>query len=251
MPKTLDRPRNQETEDTVDPLGVDLEAMRTAAADSRLSSIREQLAGFTSETFATVGKLLHVGGHIIGKDRLDGRSPFGHGNDETVAISMLLRIAAELVSASKDLFLDARHYAAAALLRQLVEIEYLAWAFETRDKEGERWLRSTKAERQSFFTPARLREAADGRFRGKDYGFHCELGGHPVPGAALLLKDDDVIAQLLLCDLLGHTGRIWDHVAAWSRNNIYGQHLHAFNEQMAARYAEWKSSDLLVTLPPP
>ena len=239
------------TEDALDSFGVDREAMRTAAADSKLSSIREELAGFTSETFATVGELLHVGGHIIGEDRLEGRSPFGHGNDETVAISMLLRIASELVSASKDLFLDGRHYAAAALLRQLVEIEYLAWAFETRDKDGERWLRSTRSERQSFFTPAKLREAADGRFRGKDYGFHCELGGHPVPGAALLLKDDVVVAQLLLSDLLGHTGRIWDHVAGWSGNNHYGKHIHAFNEQMATRYAQWKSSDPLVTLPPP
>lgn len=225
--------------------------MRAAAIDPKLSSIRKQLACFTSETFASVGKLLHAGGHFIGVDRVEGHSPFGHGNDETVAVSMLLRIGSELVSGSNDLFSDGRHYAAAALLRQLVEIEYLAWAFETKDKEGERWLRSTRSERQSFFTPSKLRKAADGHFRGRDYGFHCELGGHPVPGAATLLNQDQVVAQLLLSDLLGHTGRIWNHIASWSKSTPYSQQLYVFNEDMATRYGEWKSADLLVTLPPP
>lgn len=227
------------------------EAMRAAATDRTVSNVREELARFTSQTFANTGQLLHVGGHIIGSDRVERRSPFGHGSDETVAVSLLLRIGSELVSASVDLFSDGRHYAASALLRQLVEIEYLAWAFETKNQEGERWLRSTKSERQSFFTPARLRKASGGRFRGEDYGFHCELGGHPVPGASLLLKEDTVVAQLMLSDLLGHTGRIWNHLASWARSNSYAQHVHAMNEEMARRYSEWKSLDPLLTLPPP
>ena len=230
---------------------VDRETLRKAAADANLSELRKQLAHFTSKAFATTGELLHVGGHLLGSDRAEGRSPFGHGSDETVAVSLLLRIGSELVSACVDLFSDGRHYAAAALLRQVVEIEYLAWAFETKDQEGERWLRSTRSDRQSFFTPAKLRNAAGGRFRGKDYGYHCELGGHPVPGATLLLKEDAVVAQLLLSDLLGHTGRIWDHIASWARSNLYGQHIYELNEEMAKRYSEWKTVDLLVTLPPP
>ncbi|HEV8325530.1 MAG TPA: hypothetical protein VG389_28235 [Myxococcota bacterium] len=230
---------------------IDREAFRNAAADQTLSEVRNQLARFTSATFAATGELLHVGGHVFGSDRVEGRSPFGHGSDETVAVSTLLRIGSELVSACADLFADGRHYAAAALLRQIVEIEYLAWAFETNDQDGGRWLRSTRSERQSFFTPSRLRNASGGRFRGKDYGYHCELGGHPVPGGTLLLKDDVVVAQLLLSDLLGHAGRIWDHIAAWARGTPYGEHIHDSNEEMAKRYAEWKAADLLLTLPPP
>ena len=69
------------------------------------------------------------------------------------------------------------HYAAAALVRQLVEVEYLAWAFDARDSDAERWLRSTAEERRDFFAPAKLRKAAQGKFRGKDYGHHCEMGG--------------------------------------------------------------------------
>ncbi len=67
----------------------------------------------------------------------------------------------------------------------------------------------------------------------------------------MLLQEDAVVAQLLLSDLLSHTGRIWDHVASWAKGNSYGQELHAFNEEMARRYAEWKAADLLVKLPPP
>jgi hypothetical protein len=225
--------------------------MRIAATDEITIGIRQDLARFTSGAFAKAGELLHVIGHITGSDRVEGRSPFGHGSDETVAVSLLLRIGSELVSASTDLFADGRHYAASALLRQLVEIEYLAWAFETNDQEGERWLRSTKAERQSFFTPAKLRKAAGSRFRGEDYGFHCELGGHPVPTGTLLFQDDTVVAQLLLSDLLGHTGRIWDHVVGWARRRSFEDELYELNEDMASRYSMWKAVDKLIVLPPP
>ncbi len=225
--------------------------IREAAEDQRLNEHRLRLAQFASATFASAGKLFHVGGHLIGSDRVKEQSPFGHGSDETVAISLLLRIGSELISASADLFSNGRPYAAAALLRQLVEIEYLAWAFETNDKDGERWLRSTRSERQSFFTPAKLRQAAGGRFRGKDYGYHCELGGHPVPGSTALLGDDEAVCQLLLSDLVGHAGRIWDHVAAWARKNSYGELVFELNEQIAKRFSEWKELDPLVALPPP
>jgi hypothetical protein len=235
---------------------VDRDVMRRIATDCKLIEVRRDLAQFTSATFAQAGELLHAFGHIVGSDRVEGRSPFGHGSDDTVAVSLLLRIASELVSASNDLFADGRHYAASALLRQLVEIEYLAWAFETRDQDGEQWLRSTKAERQSFFTPAKLRKAADGRFRSVDCGFHCELGGHPVPRGTILLHDDLAVAQLMLSDLLGHTGRIWDHVAAWVKSDSlrlasFGDHVYALNQEMVRRYSLWKAADSLGTLPPP
>lgn len=160
------------------------------------------------------------------------------------------------MSASADLFADGRHYAASALLRQLVEIEYLAWAFENRERDGERWLRSTRAERESFFTPKKLREAAGGRFRSKDYGFHCELGGHPVARGTILLHDDAAVAQLILSDLLGHTGRIWDHVVGWVRNDSlrvtsFGDAVYAMREEMVRGYSKWKAADPLVALPQP
>ena len=141
------------------------EIIRRAASDRSLKRHRRQLARSSAKTFLEVGNELHVVGHVIGSDRIRNVSPFGHGSDETVAVSLLLRIAGQLISASTDLFGDGRHYAAAALLRQIVEVEYLAWAIDTRDRDGERWLRSNREERESFFAPAKLRKAARGKFR--------------------------------------------------------------------------------------
>ncbi len=227
------------------------DAIRLAANDKKLRKQRGHLAHFSSEIFLSSGTELHVLGNLIGPDRSDGASPFGHGSDETVAVSLLLRIASQLVSSSADLFEDGRTYSAAALLRQMVEIEYLAWAMETRDREGERWLRSNREQRESFFTPAKLRNAAQGKFRGKDYGYHCELGGHPVPGASVLLGDDSVVPQLMLADLLGHTGRIWDHLIGWSRRSSSGEPIFSRGLEMSKRFSAWKSNDPLAGLPSP
>jgi len=224
---------------------------RKAATDQAQVRARSELAKFTAATFATVGEELHSIGHIFGGDRVSGTSPFGHGSDEVVAVSLLLRLSGELTSAIVDLFKDGRHYAAAALLRQVVEIEYLAWAFETREKDAERWLRSDSEQRRNFFTPAKLRQAADGKFRGKDYGYHCELGGHPVPTSWILLRRDEVTSQLLLSDLLGHTGRIWDHLLRWSEGNDWAMPMQFRKKEMSERYAEWKKTDELTLLPPP
>src|SRR5260370_22473920 len=124
-------------------------AAREAATSPLQITVGYDLAKFTAETFKQVGEELQSVGHIFGGDRVSGKSPYGHGSDEIVAISLLFRIAGQLTSASADLFADGRHYAAAALLRQMVEIEYLAWAFGSRDNDAERWLRSSADERRN------------------------------------------------------------------------------------------------------
>jgi len=227
------------------------ELARHGASDSALIGMRHDLADFTALTFTQVGQELHATGHIFGSDRRDGSSPFGNGSDEMVAVSLLFRIAGQLTSAISDLFRGERAYAAAALIRQMVEIEYLAWAFQARDKDAQAWLRSTRAEREKFFSPRKLREAALGKFRSKDYGYHCELGGHPVPGSALLLGNDPTAPQLLLSDLLGHTGRIWDNFLDWSHGNEFAFPLHRRKEAMLEKYSSWKAQDILTNLPPP
>jgi hypothetical protein len=227
------------------------ETIRRAAKNKALARRRHKLAHFAAQTFKNVGIDLHAFGHIVGSDRARGVSPYGHGSDEAVAVSVLLRIASQLVSATADLFLDGRGYAAAALVRQIVEVEYLAWAIETRDRDGERWLRSDRRQRESFFTPRKLRGAAQGKFRSKDYGYHCELGGHPVPEATVLLDDDVVMPQLVLADLLGHTGRIWDHFVGWANHSSYGLPILSVGPEMSKRFSLWKSLDPLAAIPPP
>jgi hypothetical protein len=227
------------------------EIARRIATDESLIALRHRLAKFTADTFAEVGNELLAVGNIFGTDRREGLSPFGNGSDETVAVSLLFRIAGQLTSAASDLFRDGRSYAAAALVRQIVEIEYLAWAFQSRDKDAERWLRSSRKERENFFSPRKLREAANGKFRSKDYGYHCELGGHPVPCSSLLLGKDPAPAQLLLSDVLGHTGRIWDSFLDWSHGNEMAFPIHRRRAAMLEKYTVWKTQDALVALPPP
>lgn len=223
----------------------------SAVQDESLIKFRFELAHFAAETFLNSGKELQVFGHIFGTDRKTGASTHGHGDDETVAVSILLKTAAQLISASADLFKDGRSYAAAALLRQIVEIEYLAWAIETNDKDGEKWLRSDRKEREEFFKPSKLRKASNGKFRSQDYGYHCEFGGHPVPGVDGLLDNRLDMQQVLLSDLLGHAGRIWNHFASWAKNKPQGKYLYLRNQQMSEKYSVWKSLDPLFELPPP
>lgn len=242
-------------------LDLSREAIRRAAVDPSSIAARSNFAAFAADTFKSLGEKLFVCGHILGADRRDGVSPFGHGDDAVVAVSMLLRIASELVSGCADLVNSRRHYAGASLVRQLVEVEYLAWAFEKNDEECRRWLRSTREERHSFFTPAKLRKAAGGHFRSADYSFHCELGGHPVPGSWRLLNDAEATGQLMLSDCLGHSTHIWNHFLGWAKNCnaddkvfadiVFGNDANAKVAEMRQRNDEWKRLDMLTTLPAP
>jgi hypothetical protein len=110
-------------------------------------------------------------------------------HQQITAFSMLLRMAGELTRASADLLATGQHYAGAALLRQIVEIEYLTWTEKHRSPA--KWLRSTHEERMKEFTPAQLRKTSQGRFLSQDYRHHCEQGGHPVPPGALLLGGEN------------------------------------------------------------
>lgn len=222
-----------------------------ASQDPAQRKARLDFLSCASDAFRDVGEMLHVFGHILGDDRKSGLSPFGHGDDEKVGIALLLQIAAQIVSASTQLLQDGRAYAGCALIRQLVEVEYLAWAFETRDAEAARWLRSDKKERQNFFAPRILRDAANGKFRAKDYSYHCEMGGHPTPFASSLLKNDDEINQLMLGDMITHARKIWVHLGTWAVGSNAGSMFHKHNDRLFELWSAWRQIDELCEMPPP
>jgi hypothetical protein len=231
----------------------DVEAViQESEKDSELTALLIDLATFAAESLESIGQELRAIGYFIGPDRVNGNSPFGNGSDETYAISVLLRILAQLSSGATDLFNKGHYYSAGALLRQIVEVEYLAWAFATKDREAEKWLRSNRQELESFFTPAKLRKAAQGKFRGKDYGYHCALGGHPSPKEAVtLLNQEKGIRNLLLSDMLGLVGRIIEHMFEWAEGNSFGEPLLKRREEWRKRFMEWKSRDPLIYIPSP
>ena len=132
------------------------------------------------------------------------------------AMGDIMQMCGELGHASSSMLSTGQHYAGAALLRQIVEIEYLTWTFEKGRSDINVWLESTDKERMKMFSPAQLRKNAKGRFLSADYKNHCEQGGHPVPkGIPLLGGKSSEGAQLLIADLLLHCWRTCDQVRAW------------------------------------
>jgi hypothetical protein len=137
-------------------------------------------------------------------------------NKDVHAISILIGMAGELAKASALLLSNGQHYAGAALLRQIVEIEYLTWNFKEKKRDPASWLESTHTDRLKDFSPSQLRKTSVGRFLAADYQDHCEEGGHPVPRGQHLLRGRNIAgAQVLLVDLLAHLWRTWDNVAHW------------------------------------
>lgn len=157
----------------------------------------------------------------LGPGRTTGSSPFGNGEDGLVALGYITETAAELISAGADLLALARRYTAAAMTRQLVEIEYLTWAFAFDQVEAADWLRSTNRERRNRWQPRHLRERSNGRFDSADYRQHCELGGRPTPmGARALIgtptESQDVLT-VLWSELCHHGSSVWTNAVLGGR----------------------------------
>ncbi len=180
--------------------------LRTGVGGPKLWSLRKSTIVKTARDFVAVGTAM-------------SRSTCSNdeASDAIRAVSLLLQMGGELAAAAGRLLSEGEHYAGAALVRQVVEIEYLTWTFKEGHRSASKWLRSTHEERREIFTPAQLRKTSKGRFLGKDYRDHCEQGGHPVPkGSFLLDSRSPGSAQVLLVDLICHCWRTWDQVVRWS-----------------------------------
>lgn len=153
-----------------------------AAVASRVSACDAVAGGL-----AQVGLALWVSGAFIGGDRVSGESPFGFGQDRAVGIATVAQIGGELARGAVGLLGGGNRYAASALLRQLVEIEYLAHAFAIGSETAEAWLRADRQKRRTFWSPKKVRDRASGEFPDEHYWSHCERGGHPTTEGMSLL----------------------------------------------------------------
>lgn len=139
-------------------------------------------------------------------------------SSDVLAVGIILKMAGDLVSGVTDLLRAKRFYAGAALMRQIVEIEYLMWAFNDGSVTPTKWLNSTHRERLKLFAPRVIRKTSRGRFLDKDYQGHCENGGHPVPiGMNFFGKGSESYSQLFLADMITHGWRIWDEFVKWAK----------------------------------
>jgi len=105
------------------------------------------------------------------------------------AVGIVAQMGAELALSATQLYKAKRWYAGAALVRQLIEVEYLLFLFATDNDEPERWLKASDAEAKKTFAPSQMRERSAGRFRVEEYQTHCKIGGHPRVSGHLLLRE--------------------------------------------------------------
>jgi hypothetical protein len=225
--------------------------LKRSTDDQVQASLRRATAIAASAALEKIGNAAFVNGHILGTDRKLGESPFGHGSDDVVAMGRLLQIAGQLVSGSSDLIGDGRVYAGSALLRQLVEVEYLTWTFANDAKLAKKWLRSDKKERMNFFSPRKMRAESMGFLRDADYSFHCELGGHPVPGSSVLLQDAGSIGQIMLSDAIAHSARIIKNAEKFLDQKDAILSIKPTMIEIESAFEKWRVGDELNRLPPP
>jgi hypothetical protein len=109
------------------------------------------------------------------------------------AVGLIAQIGSELVSGALLLFRNGNEYSAFALIRQLIECEYLLRAFRLNFADAARWHDANDSERWDF-KPSKLREI--GGFQREEYAHHCETGGHPHPAGRQLLELPRAMDQL-------------------------------------------------------
>lgn len=137
------------------------------------------------------------------------------------ALALVTQMAGALATSAASNLSGDNLYAASALTRQLVEVEYLLFLFSEEPAEAERWLSASPEDLRRAYTPATMRKRSAGRFRDGEYWSHCDLGGHPNPRAHILLPDNvhpeghllSVIKEAGWADLGQHLERAWGFFA--------------------------------------
>ena len=139
-------------------------------------------------------------------------------NVQRRALATVLQMAGSLAKGSVAMLEANNWYAAAALSRQLVEVEYLVWLFGSDPDEAGAWLTASQQDLRNLYNPSAMRKHSKGQFRDQEYWSHCEIGGHPSPKGAFLLPErafpDDgsplPTPEWMWVDLGQHLERLWE-----------------------------------------
>jgi hypothetical protein len=174
----------------------------------------------------------------------------GQAFSEFRAVSTVACMAAELADAAVDSARKQRYYTVGALIRQLIECEYLLTLFSD-DLEHARWWReSTPEEVRTEFTPKKMRRLTG--FADQEYWNHCATGGHPAPKGARLLEKLDPARQSwpysaaeLLIDLGLHLRRTWRAIDALlvKHHARYAQVRAPQRVQAEDAWSRWQEAD--------
>lgn len=179
---------------------------------------------------------------------------FGLAEGSRRGLAIIAQIGGELAVASCVLYESERWYAGAALVRQLIEVEYLVFQFGANLLEPSEWLEVSPEEARSAFSPANMRKRSNGRFNVDEYSVHCEMGGHPRIRGAALLREHQTLGnvdgeqlkfnpRVQWVDLAQHLVRLWEHyeqaVERHSPTNVYPDKFALVREKIGA----WQEAD--------
>lgn len=176
-----------------------LTVFAATAANGTIVQARHQVVEAAAHTFDRVADHTQADG-------------WARRDEQMLALALLARLASQLASGIAVTLRDDITYAAGALLRQLIEVEYLMLLGYAEPAELARWYRATPDQLRKEFTPKKMRAASDGLFRDQEYWTHCEVGGHPHPRARTLLaayQNPVSPAGVLLPDTVQHIRRLW------------------------------------------
>ncbi len=221
----------------------DRDAFEAAVLDPIAGQLRLQVCEVIAEAVQALGHSMWVGGFLLRDDWARG-------------LGIVVQMGGELAGGAVVLLRAGRHYPVAALVRQLVEVEYLALAFSEDQGLTRDWLTSTPEQLRALFQPAAMRRRSGGRFRDSEYWGHCEGGGHPHPrGAPLLPEHSGTFAgnEWLWGDLAQHLDRLWRSLLDTVKQHEWTALLDAIDvAAVEALLTEWHAVDPLasgITLP--
>lgn len=206
------------------PSQVALDVYREVLLDPELRELRREFVTTSAEALAgTAGwagcdSFLGGGDITFASEPDDERAGAADRHHAFRAVAALIEMAGELATGAVQLLEREQRYASAALIRQLIEAEYLLTAFEADFTRAAEWARSTPDEIRRSFSPKSMR--AVGGFSDSEYWRHCDLGGHPSPSSRVLLRfnlavhpdEDEFLTAAMWGDLAQHLRRIWHRV---------------------------------------
>jgi hypothetical protein len=181
------------------------DTLNAGLADDQAQALRERVAREIPAALASNGLRLSIH-HQLASDAAG------------VGFATATEMAAELGEGAARLFDADLWYPGAALVRQLIECDYLLALMAENREEAAAWMTSSHGEIVARFMPRHMRQRAVRNFRSSEYQTHCDLGGHPNPAGRGLLRHHDEWRPLLprshWLDLAQHLAETWSSFVA-------------------------------------
>lgn len=235
--------------------GPTADQLRQLLLDETLQRVRKNHSETVSAVLTDLAGWLAIDSWLGGGKSTGTEDPQDDGAYPAFrAVSTVLSMSAELAEAAVTMAARRRSYAVAAVIRQLIECEYLLTLFDQDLDHATTWIRSTPAEIRQTFSPAKMRKRT-GNFSSEEYWKHCDAGGHPAPKGARLLEHFDPAREVwplafaeLIVDLGLHLQRVWQAVdRVLSAHHVRYTTVRAEQRQTANdAWAVWRATDPLV-----